>query len=123
MIKQSANVTYAIVAMLATVLVRAILAVSAYLPLPRRKSRGPELRTPPESIAAAMALLAGSKLVQELQEGVVCASQSQIWSRKFRAGRRDVDAPFRPYDVDESEPEVADDRNGRTWRWGIEFVD
>lgn len=85
---QSLGVTAAIIAMVAAIIVLSFLAALKYLPLPGYGNRkDPLLRTAPGSIASAMSLLAGSRLVRELREqGITRVRQTDVWSNKFGLG-------------------------------------
>lgn len=109
-VQQSATMTYAIAAMLTTVIVCPLSAASAYLPFPGIKREALDLQEPPGSIAAAMTLLAGGRLVQELRrQGVTRTNQTNIWERRFRLGW-----------WEDTESEKAE--LGRR-RWGIDVVE
>lgn len=107
------TITYVITALLATVIIFCPLlsAASPYLSFPGRKREALlDLREPPGSIAAAMTLLAGSRLVQELRmQGVTWTDQTNIWLRKFRLGW-----------WEDAESEKAEPRRRR---WGIDVVE
>ncbi|KIW25600.1 uncharacterized protein PV07_08766 [Cladophialophora immunda] len=110
-VQQSATITYVITAILATVIVWPLSAASPYLPFLGREREGLDLREPPGSIAAAMTLLAGSRLVQELRmQSVTRTDQTDIWVRKFRLGWWEEDTGSK-----KAEP-------GRR-RWGIDVVE
>lgn len=125
-IKQSPGITYAIVTMLSIVIVCAILAASAHLPLPGRRSPGSRLRGPPGSIAAAMALLAGSRLVRELREqDIRRTDQTDIWSHRFRLGWWDNDVLHSPDERDRTPESLPIGETGEEGqrRWGIDLLD
>ncbi|KAK4901799.1 hypothetical protein LTR27_001571 [Elasticomyces elasticus] len=116
-ITQSRTITYAIAAMLATVIICSVLATSVYFPRPGRKGRDLHLRVPPGSIAAALELLAGSKLVAELRlKGTRRTTDTRIWEGRFRLGWWQDGVP-------EFQSDHVVSENGTTGRrWGIDIV-
>lgn len=117
-ITQSTKVTYVLAALLATVIICSVLAAAAYLPLPGRKGHKVHLKAPPGSIAAAMVLLAGSNLVQELRDqGVTLTAQTQIWSSRFRLGWWNDEIAQKTM-ADRS----SDALGAQSRRWGIDIV-
>ncbi|KAK4958358.1 hypothetical protein LTR10_004784 [Elasticomyces elasticus] len=116
-ITQSRAITYAIAAMLATVIICSILAASVYFPRPGRKGRNLHLRVPPGSIAAALELLAGSKLIAELRlKGARRTTDTRIWEGRFRLGWWQDGVP-------ESQSDHIVGENGTTnRRWGIDII-
>ncbi|KAK5731953.1 hypothetical protein LTR17_010905 [Elasticomyces elasticus] len=116
-ITQSRTITYAIAAMLATVIICSVLAASVYFPRPGRKGRNLHLRVPPGYIAAAMELLAGSKLVAELRlKGTRRTTDTRIWEGRFRLGWWQDGVP-------EFQSDHIVGENGTTnRRWGIDII-